>query len=160
MGTPAPSPFHLFIAWREAPSTSAGTVSFKADANGSGATTWVVRYTHTTTSTASPVTATASVASSTATPSATYTPTPSVVTSVAQATVISIVAVRAANGLSLSAAHGFGLQFTDTSSPGSVSDSLGLADVVAPLSGTTVVSPTWAQSGTPAQWIAASVAFA
>jgi hypothetical protein len=87
------------------------------------------------------------------------TPTPDVTTTHSNATVISIPAVRATNPLSLSTPQGFTFRNTATNTPGTAGDAIGVADQSVGTSGTTPPSPTWSQSGFPAQWAWVTAAF-
>ena len=77
----------------------------------------------------------------------------------ADATAISIVAVKAANSLALATPRGFSLQLATTHTPNPQGVALGVADLLVPSAGSTPASPTWSQSGTAAQWAWATVAF-
>lgn len=140
----------LTLWWREA--GGAGSVFHDVNADASGTTAWVVRYLP---GASSPVPAAVAVSSGTAGAAATVTPSPDIVTSEPSATAISFVAVPAENALSLSVAQGFTLRQSATGSGNAV----GLADVRIPVSGTTVPSPTWQQSGVAGEWLWATVAF-
>lgn len=133
-------------------------LAFKATSAGSTA--WVVRYTRQSGYPPNPASATATVRSGVATASSTLTPATDLTTNAASASVVSIVAVRGANTLSLGTARSFLFRSTQTNVPvGGQGVAIGVADLLAPTSGTTVPSPTWSQSGTAAQWVWATVAF-
>lgn len=148
---------YLFVAWRLA---DAGTsVTLDPQANGSGASTRIVNYGRMNGNTTSPIVATSSVVSGTAAASATFTPPTNVVTNASNAVVVSIMATNGISSPSLSVAKGFSLRLSTNSTPGSGSVSIGLADRNVATSGTSVVSPTWTQSGTSQAWLYATVAF-
>jgi hypothetical protein len=87
--------------------------------------------------------------------SSTLTPATNLTTNQPEARVLSIVAIRGANTLSLGTAQGFALE----NAPTATSRALGVADLYVASSGTTPASPTWSQSGTAAQWAWATVGF-
>lgn len=153
------SPFSLLVAWRIA--DNATSVSFKSAANATGAFATILNYGHAFSSTGSPVVAHAAAQSSSGTASATFTPPANVTTTATAARAISIVAVRANNPLSLSSAAGYTVRgaINQIVGSGSSAISLAIADTVVQTSGSTPTAPTWAQSGTAAQWASGLVAF-
>jgi hypothetical protein len=104
--------------------------------------------------TPAPTLATATVRQGLSTAASTLTPSPDMTTNANDATAISIVAIRAANTLSLSIPRGFTQRLATTST----NKALGFADVSVPTSETTPASPTWSQTGTAAQWAWATLA--
>ena len=156
--TKTPQDLRFTVWWKLAGGET--SVSLDVDTNtGTGTSAWVVRYRRPSGYPPNPTVATATVQQGLANASATLTPSPDVTTSQANATVVSIVAIRAANTLSLGTARGFTLQNATTSTP-SQGLALGLADLLVVTSGSTPSSPTWSQSGTAAQWAWATIAFA
>jgi hypothetical protein len=151
--TSSPAQFRMTIWWKLAGAES--SVALTVNTNGNGATAWVVRYTRPGGYPPNPASATATVRQGLSAASATMTPGTNVTTNQPEARVISIVAIRGANTLSLSSAQGFTLENATTGT----SRALGVADVYAATSGTTPTSPTWSQNGTAAQWAWATVAF-
>jgi hypothetical protein len=153
-GTNSQAQFRLTVWWRTAGSES--STSLSVHTNSSGATAWVARYARPAGSPA-PMVATNAISQGTANRSTALTPTPDLVTT-ARATVISIVAVRDANALSLANSQGFALDDAPVQSSSGQGAALGLAShVVEPGS---VTTPTWAQADPVAQWAWATVAFA
>ena len=159
-GTNSPSGFSLYVAWRIA--DSATSVLFESRANGTGAFATVLNYGHAFSSTTTPVIAHTAVRSSNVNAAATFTPATNITTNAIASRALSIVAVRANNALSLSNAASYTVRGVNAQvvGSGSTSISLAIADTVVETSGTTPTSPTWSQSGTPAQWISGLVAFA
>lgn len=159
--TTTPLTFSMSISWRVADATTS-SVSMRLNANNSGAMAVVLNYGRAFSSTTTPVIAHNATQSSTSNAAATFTPATNITTNAIAARALSIVAVRADNALSLSNAasytvRGFHHQVVGS---GSTAISLAIADTVVQTSGTTPTSPTWSQSGTPAQWISGLVAFA
>ena len=157
--TTSPSPFTLSISWRIA---DAGTsVTFRLGANNSGAMATVLNYGRAFSSTTTPVIAHTAARSSNANASATFTPSTNITTNAIAARALSIIAVRANNALSLSNAAGYTVRGSNALVVGSGNSavSLAIADTVVQATGSTPTSPTWSQSGTPAQWISGLVAF-
>jgi hypothetical protein len=154
----SPNQFRFTVWWRL---KGAGDSSVDLDirTNSSGATARVIRYVRTAGYPPNPVSATAAVAAGSSGATATRTPTPDITTNQADATVISLVAIRAANTLTLSAAQSFTLRSATTQTTGQAT-ALGVADRTTSTSPSTPTSPTWSQSGTAAQWAWATVAFA
>jgi hypothetical protein len=152
-GTSSPSQFH-FTVWSKL-AAGESSVALTVTTNANGAAAWAIRYTRPGGYPANPASATATVRSGVATSATTMTPATNLTTSANDARVMSIVAIRAANTLSLSSAQGFALQTTTTGT----TRALGIADQYVATSGTTPTSPTWSQSGTAAQWAWATVAF-
>jgi hypothetical protein len=92
--------------------------------------------------------------------SATFTPTPDLTTNAANATVISITAVRSLNTLSLATPQSFGFHFTQSNTPsGGQGVAIAIADSLQLTTPSTPLSPTWTQSGTAAQWAWATIAW-
>jgi hypothetical protein len=81
------------------------------------------------------------------------------VTSGSNAAVISIVAMSAANSPTLSTPRRFTQRISQNLTPGSGSLGLGVADTTVAVAGGSTASPTWTQSGTPRDWIYATLAF-
>lgn len=125
--------------------------------NAGGATAWIVRYTRVGGYPPNPASATATVQQGAAAAS-TLTPATDVTTNGSNATVLSFVAIRAANTLSLGTPRSFSLENAATSTTGSASDAFGFADIFQPAAGTPA-SPTWSQTGTASTWARATVAF-
>jgi hypothetical protein len=157
--TTSPNQFRFTIWWklRGASDTS---VVLNVKTNSSGATARVIRYVRPGGYPPNPITATASVAGGTNGVSTTYTPTPNITTNQPDATVISIVAVRDANTLSLSTPRSFTVRSATSQTSTGQSTALGVADVIVGASPATPASPTWSQTGTAAQWAWATIAFA
>ena len=84
-------------------------------------------------------------------------PTPDIITTTS-ATAISIVAVRANNSLSLAPGSAWVVRSTSTSAAGAIPLAWALADTTVGTA-TSVASPTWQQSGTPARWLFGGSAF-
>lgn len=151
--TSSPAQFRFTIWWKLVAAES--SVSLTVTTNANGATAWALRYARPGGYPPSPASATATVRQGTATATTTMTPATNLTTNLDDARVMSIVAIRAANTLSLGTAQGFTLETATTAT----SRALGIADIYALNSGTTPTSPTWSQSGTAAQWAWATVAF-
>jgi hypothetical protein len=156
--TSSPAQFRFTIWWKLAGVET--SVSLPVNTNSSGASGWVVRYRDADGYPPNPTTATATVAAGTWAASTAITPSPDVTTNSADAAVISIVAIRAGNTLSLSTPWMFTLQNTSIQSTIGQARAIGIADRTGLSSGFTPPSPQWAQSGTAAQWAFATVAFA
>lgn len=150
--TGAPSQLRFTVWWK--PAGTETSVSLSVNTNSNGTSAWVVRYASP--DGTAPVLATASVRQGLAAASTTMTPSPDVTTNAANATVISLASIRAGNTLSLASGSSFTAQVSTTSSIGT---GLGVADLLVPTAGSTPASPTWSQSGTPAQWAWATAAF-
>lgn len=156
--TSSPSQFRFTIWWRLA-APAETSVDLAVNTSAGGATAWVIRYTRPAGYPPTPITATATIAVGNSGPSTTLTPTPDITTNQPDATVISIVATRDANTLSLSTPEAFDLQATMVQSSTGQPRALGIADqTLLPLP-STPASPTWTQTGTPAQWAWATIAF-
>ena len=155
-GSGNPGPFRFTVWWKLAGAES--STSLQVNTNGNGASAWVARYRRPAGYPPDPSTATATVRQGTSAAAATLTPSPNLTTNAANATVISIVGIRAANSLSMGAPNGFSQQLATTNSP-SQGVGLAIADQLVAASGTTPASPTWAQVGTPGKWAWATVAF-
>ena len=156
--TSSPSQFRFTVWWKLA-GASEGPVTLPVNTNAGGATAWVLHYRDPAGYPPNPVVATASVAIGTGPISATLTPAPDVTTDQPEATVISIVAVRGANSLNLSAPQGFVGHLDVQQSALGQPVALAVADRTQLSLPTTAVSPTWSQSGSPAQWAWATIAF-
>jgi hypothetical protein len=157
MGSPAQ--FRFTIWWKLAGAES--SVPLAVNTNSSGATAWVSGYRQSDGPPPLPAPATATVRQGTSPATATLTPSPDVTTNADDATVVSIAAIRAANGLALATPRDFSQQLATTHLPAPNAQGVGLAmaDLAVPASGSTPGSPTWSQSGTPSQWAWATVAF-
>jgi hypothetical protein len=151
--TNSPSQFRMTIWWKLAAAES--SVALTVNANASGATAWAIRYARPGGYPPNPATATATVRQGLSGASSTMTPGTNLTTNQPEARVLSIVAIRGANTLTLNTAQGFSLENATTGT----SRALGVADLYVATSGTTPASPTWSQSGTAAQWAWATVAF-
>ena len=157
--TKSPQNFVFGVWWRVAGSTDSSVdVAVGTDATGAAA--WVVRYARSSGFTSPPVLAVASggVVSGLTGAASTLTPSPDLVTNLPTARVISLVAVRAGNALTLAAPQGFSVVTSATTSI-SVVDTLGVADTLQSAAAT-VPAPTWGQGGTAAQWAWVTVAIA
>jgi hypothetical protein len=146
--TSSPSQMRFTVWGKSAGNES--SVDLDVNTNSSGATAWVVRYYAPDGYPPSLRLATATIRQGLAGATASLTPTPDVTTNADFATAVSIVAVRDANTLGLSAPRTFSLRNTEQGSLGV--GALGVADASVPRTGSTPASPTWTQSGTPAQW--------
>lgn len=147
--TDSPSPMR-FTVWGKIAGNES-SVDLDVHTNSSGATAWVVRYYAPNGYPPGLRLATATVRQGTAGATASLTPAPDVTTNADNATALSIVAARDANSLALSTPHSFFLRDT-AQGPLGAGPALGVADALVRTSGTTPASPTWTQSGTPAQW--------
>ena len=156
--TTTPSTFSMSISWRVA--DAATSVTMRLNANNTGAMAVVLNYGRAFSSTTTPVIAHDASQSSTSNASATFTPPTNVTTSATAARALSIVAVHTNNAIALSDAAGYTVRGSKAQVIASGAISLAIADTVVQTSGTTPTSPTWSQSGTPAQWISGLVAFA
>ena len=156
-GVSGSSNAYLLVAWRVADGSPAPSLDPRS--NGSGTSARILNYGRFQGNLANPVVATSGVVSGTATASATLTPSPNVVTNGSNATVISIVAMSAANSPSLSTAQSFTQRISQNLTPGSGSLGLGVADMTVATAGRSTSSPTWTQSGTARDWIFATLAF-
>lgn len=154
-----PQQFRFTIWWRLAPAGQT-SVTLSVNTNSRGANVWVLRYNRTGGYPPTPVAATAAIATGTATPAATMAPSPNITTNQPDATVISIVTVRAGNALSLGTPQGFTAQLATTQTVVGDPVALAVADRTLVPNATTPSSPTWSQGGTAAQWAWATVAFA
>jgi hypothetical protein len=150
--TNSPSQFRFTVWYKLAAAET--SVSLSVNTILSGASAWVTAYRRPSTSPV-PSLATATVRQGVSGAVSTMTPAPDVTTNANDATAISIVAIRAANTLSLGTPRNFTQQLAATNS----SKGLGFADISVPTSGTAPPSPTWSQSGTAAQWAWATAAF-
>ena len=150
--TNSPSQFRFTVWYKLAAAET--SVSLSVNTILSGASAWVTAYRRPSTSPV-PSLATATVRQGVSGAASTMTPAPDVTTNANDATAISIVAIRAANTLSLGTPRNFTQQLAATNS----SKGLGFADISVPTSGTAPPSPTWSQSGTAAQWAWATAAF-
>lgn len=148
---------YLFVAWHVANGSPEPT--FDPRSNGSGASARIINYGKFQMALADPVVATSTSASGSGPAAATFTPTQDVVTTQAEAVVISIVALSAANSPTLANTRGFTQRISADLYPGSGTLSLGVADARVSTAGSTSASPTWSQSGTPKDWLYATIAF-
>lgn len=154
----SPEKFGIKVWTRLSAGESSVDLAFKATAAGSTA--WVTRYTRSSGYPPNPATATPTVRSGVSAASATFTPTPDLTTNAANATVISITAVRSLNTLSLATPQSFGFHFTQTNTPsGGQGVAIAIADSLQLTTPSTPLSPTWTQSGTAAQWAWATIAW-
>lgn len=156
--TNSPEKFGIKVWTRLSAGESSVSLAFKA--NAAGSTAWVARYTRSSGYPPNPATATATVRSGVSGASATFTPTPDLTTNAANATVMSIAAVRSLNTLSLLTDQSFGFRFTQTNTPtGGQGVAFALADSLQVTTPVTPLSPSWSQSGTAAQWAWATIAW-
>lgn len=154
----SPEKFGIRVWTRLSAGESSVDLAFKAGAAGSTA--WVARYTRSSGYPPNPTTATPTVRSGVSAASAAFTPTPDLTTNAANATVISITAVRSLNTLSLTTPQSFGFHFTQTNTPsGGQGVAIAIADSLQLTTPSTPLSPTWTQSGTAAQWAWATIAW-
>ena len=156
--TTTPSTFSMSISWRVA--DAATSVTMRLNANNSGATATVLNYGHAFSSVSTPVVAHTTSQSSNVNAAATFTSATNITTNAIASRALSIVAVRANNALALSDAAGYTVRGSNAQVIATGAISVAIADTVVETSGTTPPSPTWSQSGTPAQWISGLVAFA
>jgi hypothetical protein len=151
---------HLFVAWRRADASS--SVSFRSGTNSQGALTVIYRYKRLSGNTAAPVVAHVVVQSSNSASSSGFTSPSSVVTNRPGANALSIVAISSDANLSLQTSQSY--VFRNTASAVSANTdqglSIGLADEFVQSSGSSGVSPTWAQSGAATQWMSVAIALA
>lgn len=144
--------FEFQAFWHVSAGETSVTMS-NVQTNSGGVSAWVVTYS----GIPSPA-VNGTIASGQSAAASTFTP-PSYTTTAANATVISMAAVCAANTLSLSVANGFSLDVSTTNTPpGGQGGGLGLASRGVPTAGA-VTLPTWSQTGTAALWAYISVAF-
>ncbi len=156
--TATPANFGIKVWTRLSAGETSVNLAFKS--NTAGSTAWVTRYTRSSGYPPNPATATATVRSGVSAASATLTPSPNLTTNAANARVISIAAVRSLNTLSLGTPQSFSSRLTQTSTPaGGQGISLALSDSLQVVNPSTPLSPTWAQSGTAAQWAWATIAW-
>lgn len=156
--TNSPSKFGIKVWTRLSAGESSVNLAMKASAAGSTA--WVARYTRSSGYPPNPTTATAAIRSGLGAPTASLTPTPDLTTSGPDATVISIVAIRSLNTLSLSTPQSFESRFTENHTPsGGQGVAMAIADSLQVAAPATPLSPSWSQSGTAAQWAWATIAW-
>lgn len=149
--------YRVTVWWKLAgPETS---VSTKVHTDSKGASLWVARYLRSSGYPPSPALAMASARSGTVSASTSMTPDEAITTTKANATVISIVAVRAGSNLSLANANGFTMR-SITIKTGAQPVTLAIADKLVPANGSTQIAPTWAQSGDLGKWSWSSIAIA
>ena len=154
----SPPKFGIKVWTRLSAGETSVNLAFKAGSAGSTA--WVTRYTRSSGYPPNPATATTTVRSGLSAASATFTPSPDLTTDAANARVISIVAVRSVNTLSLLTPQTFGFRFTQTSTPaGGQGVAIAVSDSLQATNPSTPVSPTWSQTGTAAQWAWATIAW-
>jgi hypothetical protein len=153
-----PSQFRFTIWWKPA-DIGETSVPLTVHTNASGASAWVIRYTRPSGYPLPPTTAALLVPQGTTPAQPTATPSPDVLTVQPNATVISIVAVRAANPLALANPAGFLFQTATTQSAGQ-GTAIGVASQALPSTGSIANSPTWTQNGATAQWAWATIALA
>ncbi len=147
--------FHLYAVQRIA--DGANSVQVDIDTGTEGASLQVIRY-DVPAGSAAPIARASQVQSGfSTTATAQLVPTPDIITTSA-ATAISIVAVRANNALSLLPGSAWTLRSASATVPGATSLAWAIADSSVGAA-STVASPTWQQSGTPARWIFGGSAF-
>jgi hypothetical protein len=156
--TSSPAQFRFTVWWKLAAGET--SVALSVHTNGSGANAWALRYARSRGYPPLPTTATASPPTGTSGANATLTPSPDVTTNASDATVISLVAIRAGNSLSLSAPQSFTVQVADVQNSVGQPVALGVADIGTSTNPTTPPSPAWSQSGTAAQWAWTTIALA
>ena len=156
-GISGSSSLYLLVAWRVADGSTA--VSLDPRSNGSGTSAQILNYGRFQGNGANPVVATSSTVSGSAPATATVTPSPDVVTNASNATVISIVALSAANSPTLTAPQSFTQRLSMNLFPGSGALGLGVADATVLTTGAAIASPSWTQSGIAKEWIFATLAF-
>lgn len=149
------SDFHLYSAQRIADGSSA--VAVDMDTGIEGASLQVFRYDVPVGSPAPIVRASQVQSGFSTTATVQLVPTPDIITTAA-ATAISIVAVRANNGLSVVPGSTWTLRSASVTVPGTTSLAWAIADTAIAVA-TTISSPTWQQSGTPARWLYGGSAF-
>jgi len=147
--------FHLFAAQRIA--DSAGSVIVDVDARSAGASAQVLRYSVAEGSGPPVLRASQTQSGVSATATIELMPTPDIITT-ASAIALSIVAVRAANPLSVASGSVWALRSVASSTPGTTSLAWALADAAVG-SATSISSPTWMQGGTATRWIFGGSAF-
>ncbi len=147
--------FHLYSVQRIA--DGASSVQVDIDTGAEGASLQVLRY-DVPVGAPSPIVRASQVQSGfSTTATVQLVPTPDIITT-SSATAISIVAVRANNSLSLAPGSSWALRSAATSIPGTVSLAWAVADISVG-SASTIASPTWQQSGSPARWAYGGSAF-
>lgn len=155
MGLSGGSAMRFFVAWRLA--DGASSLSWNPSANATGASVRVVRYRRGNGNLATPTLATAQVASGSGASGSRFTPSPDVVTTSNNAQVVSLVAVRSATTLSLATPRSFGIDGSDSVTPGTVGHAVGIGGAQMVVAGQ-VASPTW-QSAAAGAWVSATFAF-
>ena len=156
-GSSGTSSIYLLIAWREA--DGANSTSFDPRSNGTGTSVRIVNYGKFRGNTASPAPSAVTIVSGTANATTSFTPSPDVSTTGSTSTVISVVALSAANSPTVSSPRSFTQRISQNLYPGSGALSIGLADAVVSTSGASAPSPTWSQAGSPIGWMYATFAF-
>lgn len=156
-GISGSSNLYLLVAWRVADGST--SVSLDPRSNGSGTSARILNYGRFQGNVANPIVATSSAVSGSAPAAATVTPSPDVVTTASNATVISIVALSAANSPTMTTPQAFTQRLSLNLFPGSGALGLGVADATVPASGAMTQSPTWTQSGALKEWVFATLAF-
>jgi len=152
-----PAEFRFSVWWRTA-NAATTTALAHVETGAGGAALWSLRYRRPAGYPPLPGLAATAIQTGTANPSATMTPAPDLTTHGDEATVLSLVAARAANPLSIAPANGFVLRLASATSTAQ-GMALGLADRRVTASGTTSASPTWSRSGSAGQWAWVTVAF-
>ena len=147
--------FHLYSAQRIADGVN--SVQVDIDTGVEGASLQVFRYDVPAGSPAPTIRASQVQSGFSTTVTSQLVPTPDIITT-APATAISLVAVRANNSLSLVPGSPWVLRSAAASIPGTTSLAWAIADTTVGVA-STVASPTWQQSGTPARWVFGGSAF-
>lgn len=147
----------LLIAWKVIATETSVNVDLQGTPQGSAA--WIASYKRTAGNTSTPITATATVRAENAPASSTFTQTAAITTNTNNAAVISIASVLATNSLSLQTPNNYSLRSSTTATSGGNGFAIGIADQIAVKNAVTVQPATWSQSGIPALWQVATIAF-
>jgi len=156
--TTNPSQFRFTIWWKPA-GIGETSVALDIHTNASGASASIVRYSRPNANPSTPTVAALAVRQGNSGAQPTVSPAPDIVTDRPNATIISVVAIREGNALSLAIPGGFQLQTATTQASGQPT-ALAVASQMVPSAGGQATSPTWTQTGSPAQWAWATIAFA
>jgi len=155
--TSSPSQFRFTVWWKPAgPGETSVSLGIHTNANGASAS--ITRYSRPSGTATPPTLAALNPAEGTTGTQPTITPSPDIATDQPNATVISLVANRANNALSLTNPNGFQLDTAISQSSGQPT-TIGIASQTVRSPGSPTNSPTWSQNGAPAQWAWATVAF-
>lgn len=147
--------FHLYVAQRIA--DNAASVVVDVDTGSEGSSLQVVRY-DVPPGVSAPTLRASQVQSGFSTAATVqFVPTPDIITT-GPATALSIVAVRASNGLSVVAGSAWTLRLSAVATSGTTPLAWAVADSIVGAA-STVPSPTWQQTGNPARWIFGGSAF-